>query len=57
MVMKCRRLVRDYERKTEHAEAMIHICMMGAMLRRLEISMKSEFSNTLLMKSTQSTED
>lgn len=35
-LMKSRRLVRDYECKTEHAEAMIHICMIGVMLRRLE---------------------
>lgn len=33
--MKHRRLVRDYEIKTEHAEAWIHISMIGLMLRRL----------------------
>lgn len=33
--MKHRRLVRDYETKTEHAEALIHITMIGLMLRRL----------------------
>src|SRR5258708_34982865 len=33
--MKHRRLVRDYETKTENAEAMIHITMIGVMLRRL----------------------
>ena len=33
--MKHRRLVRDYETKTENAEAMIHITMIGLMLRRL----------------------
>lgn len=35
-LMKSRRLVRDYERKVKHSEAMIHICMIGLMLRRLE---------------------
>jgi putative transposase len=39
-LMKCRRLVRDYEHKTQHAEAMIHICMIALMLRRLEKSGK-----------------
>lgn len=34
-LMKCRRLVRDYEQKTENAECMIQICMIGLMLRRL----------------------
>ena len=33
--MKHRRLVRDYETKTEHAEAMIYVTMIGVMLRRL----------------------
>ena len=33
--MKHRRLVRDYETKTEHAEAWIYIAMIGVMLRRL----------------------
>lgn len=33
--MKHRRLVRDYETKTEHAEAYLHLCMIGVMLRRL----------------------
>jgi putative transposase len=33
--MKHRRLVRDYETKTEHAEACIYIVMIGIMLRRL----------------------
>jgi putative transposase len=33
--MKHRRLVRDYETKTENAEALIHITMIGLMLRRL----------------------
>ena len=38
--MKCRRLVRDYEQKTEHSESMITICMIGLMLRRLDIPNK-----------------
>ena len=33
--MKHRRLVRDYETKTEHAEAFLYIAMIGIMLRRL----------------------
>jgi putative transposase len=33
--MKQRRLVRDYETKTEHSEAMLHISMISLMLRRL----------------------
>jgi len=33
--MKHRRLVRDYETKTEHAEAWIYLAMIGVMLRRL----------------------
>jgi transposase len=33
--MKHRRLVRDYETKTEHAEALIHITMIRLMLQRL----------------------
>jgi putative transposase len=33
--MQHRRLVRDYETKSEHAEAWIHISMIGLMLRRL----------------------
>ena len=33
--MKHRRLVRDYETKTEHAEAVIYLAMIGIMLRRL----------------------
>ena len=33
--MKHRRLVRDYETKLENAEALIHITMIGLMLRRL----------------------
>lgn len=33
--MKHRRLVRDYETRTDHAEALIHISMIGLMLRRL----------------------
>ncbi len=33
--MRHRRLVRDYETRTENAEAMIHITMIGVMLRRL----------------------
>ncbi|HWH71561.1 MAG TPA: IS5 family transposase [Candidatus Sulfotelmatobacter sp.] len=33
--MKHRRLVRDYETRLDHAEAMIHITMIGVMLRRL----------------------
>ena len=33
--MKHRRLVRDYETKIENAEAMIHITMIGVMLRRI----------------------
>lgn len=33
--MKHRRLVRDYETRTDNAEAMIHITMIGLMLRRL----------------------
>ncbi len=33
--MKHRRLVRDYETKTENAEAMIHLTMISVMLRRL----------------------
>jgi transposase len=33
--MKHRRLVRDYETKTEHAEALVHITMIRLMLRRL----------------------
>lgn len=32
---KCRRLARDFERLTSHAEAMIQIAMTGLMLRRL----------------------
>lgn len=33
--MKQRRLVRDYEAKTEHAEAWLYLTMIGLMLRRL----------------------
>jgi putative transposase len=33
--MKYRRLARDYEMKTENAEAMIHVAMIGLMLRRI----------------------
>ena len=33
--MKHRRLVRDYETKTEHAEALIHITMIRLRLQRL----------------------
>ncbi len=33
--MKHRRLVRDYETKIENAEAMVHVTMIGLMLRRL----------------------
>jgi len=33
--MKHRRLVRDYETKTANAEAMLHITMIGVMLRRI----------------------
>jgi hypothetical protein len=33
--MKHRRLVRHYEVKTAHAEAWLHISMIGVMLRRL----------------------
>jgi putative transposase len=33
--MRHRRLARDYETKTEHAEAWLHLCMIGLMLRRL----------------------
>ena len=40
-LMKCRRLVRDYEQKTEHSKAMIQICMIGVMLRRLEKGCRS----------------
>lgn len=32
---KQRRLVRDYETKTDHSEAMLYICMITLMLRRL----------------------
>jgi putative transposase len=39
--VKCRRLVRDYEKKITHSEALIQICMIGLMLRRLDKS--SEF--------------
>jgi len=35
-LMKCRRLVRDYEQKPENSECMIQICMVGIMLRRLD---------------------
>lgn len=34
-LMKCRRLAADYERKTEHAEAMVTWAMVGLMTRRL----------------------
>ena len=34
-MMKCRRLSADYERKTEHAEAMVTWAMVGLMSRRL----------------------
>lgn len=34
-VVRCRRLARDFERLTAHAEAMVHIAMTGLMLRRL----------------------
>lgn len=33
--MKHRRLVRDYETKTEHAQAWLYIAIIGIMLRRL----------------------
>src|ERR1035441_617398 len=33
--MKHRRLVRDYETKIENAEAMLHLTMIGMMLRRV----------------------
>jgi putative transposase len=33
--MKHRRLVRDYETKTQHAESMLYLTMIGVMLRRL----------------------
>jgi transposase len=32
---RCRRLARDYERLTAHAEGMVKIAMIGLMLRRL----------------------
>jgi transposase len=32
---RCRRLARDFERLTAHAEAMVHVAMTGLMLRRL----------------------
>lgn len=34
-IMKCRRLAADYERRTEHAEAMFTWAMIGVMRRRL----------------------
>jgi transposase len=34
-IMKCRRLAADYERRTEHAEAMFTWAMIGVMSRRL----------------------
>jgi hypothetical protein len=33
--MKHRRLVRDYETNIENAEAMLHLTMIGVMLRRV----------------------
>jgi transposase len=34
-IIKCRRLAADYERRTEHAEAMFTWAMIGVMSRRL----------------------
>jgi len=34
-LMKNRRLVRDYEVKTEHAEAWLYVAMLSLMLRRI----------------------
>ncbi len=34
-ITKCRRLVLDYERRIDHAEAMVQLAMIGLMLRRL----------------------
>jgi putative transposase len=35
-LMRCRRLARDYERKTESSEAMIQLAMIHIMIRRLK---------------------
>jgi len=35
-LMRCRRLARDYERRTESSEAMVHVAMIRLMLRRLK---------------------
>jgi putative transposase len=34
-LVRCRRLARDYERRTESSEAMVHLAMIRLMLRRL----------------------
>jgi putative transposase len=34
-LVRCRRLARDYERRTERSEAMVHLAMIRLMLRRL----------------------
>lgn len=34
-ITKCRRLALDYERRIDHAESMVHLAMIGLMLRRL----------------------
>lgn len=39
-IMKCRRLAADYERRTDHAEAMVTWAMIGLMCRRLARQMK-----------------
>lgn len=35
-LVRCRRLARDYERRTESSEAMVHVAMIRLMLRRLK---------------------
>ena len=34
-ISRCRRNAKDYERKPEHSEAMIHLAMIALMTRRL----------------------
>jgi len=51
---RCRRLARDFERLTAHAEAMVHIAMTGLMLRRLA-GQETRYRNNNRRRATQPT--
>ncbi len=52
-ICRCRRLARDFERLTIHAEAMVHIAMTGLMLRRLT-GQETRYRNNNRRPATQS---